>query len=412
MVKEQEALSILCEASQANSLQELVDTGYRLTGNPIFIEDRSYILLASSNYKDAEERPWEDYGGQEKVNAPRSKEISDMRSVYDGAKTNNLPVIVNDGHLPYPRMIRPLMHKNTHIGTMVMPAVCRPFEENDVESLEILSALALSIVRGKDHIISSQHDAVDKFIISFLMENRLPENDVKEKVQFAHWYAKTLHYVMVLCPNEEEDCPVVPIRKVLEGVRHQHNCHALIFDSRVVCICHLDQALMRPEKTFPFLTDFLEENNIIVGISQSFSEPNMLGYYYQQAKSSAEVGSVLKSEKTYYPYNQFSSYMIFDKVRPMKDLRQFCHEKILKLDAYDTIHNTDLLTTLQVYLESRCSISMTAKNLFIHRNTVTYRINRCFEILESNLESKDEYFSSIMSLRILEYMKKKSRIRS
>ncbi|MEG2601817.1 MAG: helix-turn-helix domain-containing protein, partial [Carnobacterium sp.] len=45
--------------------------------------------------------------------------------------------------------------------------------------------------------------------------------------------------------------------------------------------------------------------------------------------------------------------------------------------------NRELRRTLKVYLESQCEITITAKKLFIHRNTVKYRIAKCEELFES-----------------------------
>lgn len=48
----------------------------------------------------------------------------------------------------------------------------------------------------------------------------------------------------------------------------------------------------------------------------------------------------------------------------------------------------------------------TAELLFIHRNTVRYRIHKCTELINSDLEDGNEIFAFILSLRILEYRKK------
>lgn len=48
----------------------------------------------------------------------------------------------------------------------------------------------------------------------------------------------------------------------------------------------------------------------------------------------------------------------------------------------------------------------TAEILFIHRNTVRYRINKCMELLGSDLEDGNEIFAFILSLRMLEYRRK------
>ena len=69
-------------------------------------------------------------------------------------------------------------------------------------------------------------------------------------------------------------------------------------------------------------------------------------------------------------------------------------------------HDTQLCITLQTYLERAKSLSKTADLLFIHRNTVRYRINRCMELMNDRLEDGNEIFAYILSLRTLEYRAK------
>ena len=85
---------------------------------------------------------------------------------------------------------------------------------------------------------------------------------------------------------------------------------------------------------------------------------------------------------------------------------RYCHQNIQELGDYDRLHHTELCATLQVYLEQTKSLVRTAEILFIHRNTVRYRINKCMELLGSDLEDGNEIFALILSLRMLEYRRK------
>ena len=70
---------------------------------------------------------------------------------------------------------------------------------------------------------------------------------------------------------------------------------------------------------------------------------------------------------------------------------------ILKDFAYPKDqYNLDLRNTLKVYLDNQCEISNTAKKMFIHRNTVIYRIERCEEVLGMKINTPE----NSMNLRI------------
>ena len=91
---------------------------------------------------------------------------------------------------------------------------------------------------------------------------------------------------------------------------------------------------------------------------------------------------------------------------PEEELLLFCHQKVQELADYDRVHNTELCVTLQVYLEQTKSLVHTAEILFIHRNTVRYRVNKCMELMGTQFNDGSEVFSYILSLRMLEYKTK------
>ena len=49
-----------------------------------------------------------------------------------------------------------------------------------------------------------------------------------------------------------------------------------------------------------------------------------------------------------------------------------------------------LLQTLHVYLDERGSITRTAQRVHLHRNAVSYRINKAFKLLEIDRNNPDE----------------------
>lgn len=56
------------------------------------------------------------------------------------------------------------------------------------------------------------------------------------------------------------------------------------------------------------------------------------------------------------------------------NLRAFIHPMMRRLQEYDQAHSTALLHTLCVYLLQEQNLHATARQLFIHRNTLVYRL--------------------------------------
>lgn len=73
------------------------------------------------------------------------------------------------------------------------------------------------------------------------------------------------------------------------------------------------------------------------------------------------------------------------KSLPRKDLKAL-YENTLKTLAYPKgKEDQELVKTIQVYLDSQCEFSETSRKLFVHRNTVKYRIEKAEEVLNCSL---------------------------
>jgi hypothetical protein len=70
------------------------------------------------------------------------------------------------------------------------------------------------------------------------------------------------------------------------------------------------------------------------------------------------------------------------------------------IHQYDRAHQTDLLSTLQVYLEALGDIGVAAKALHIHPNSLRYRLRRLCEIGGLDVGSPDELLSAWLQLRL------------
>lgn len=76
------------------------------------------------------------------------------------------------------------------------------------------------------------------------------------------------------------------------------------------------------------------------------------------------------------------------------------HPSVAALRQYDLENQTDLLGTLDHYLQNNCNQVSTAKELFIHRNTLKYRLARIHDLTDIDLDSPDERLYLELSLKL------------
>ena len=80
------------------------------------------------------------------------------------------------------------------------------------------------------------------------------------------------------------------------------------------------------------------------------------------------------------------------------DLRPF-RELIEHVEAYDHEHNSDLIRTLRVFFATNANVSEAADRLYLHRNSLPYRLARVQEI--TGLDLKDHRARLALQLGLL-----------
>ncbi|WP_226668497.1 PucR family transcriptional regulator [Metabacillus litoralis] len=147
--------------------------------------------------------------------------------------------------------------------------------------------------------------------------------------------------------------------------------------------------------------DMREQANIPVsfGISPTRDDLRSIHKGYLNALDALEIG--LKKGK--YPFIQiYHTKDITELLQmiPTENLTEF-YNNTLKVLAYPKNKDSlSLIHTMTVFLDNHCQIADTAKQLFVHRNTVVYRIEKCEEMLGISFKQSEDTLKIRISLLI------------
>jgi len=86
------------------------------------------------------------------------------------------------------------------------------------------------------------------------------------------------------------------------------------------------------------------------------------------------------------------------------ELERFFAETIEPLAAYDEQYETELVATIEAYLENDGNVAATAKRLFTHRHTIRYRLERAKELCGhdvSSTEGREKLGLGLKAMRVL-----------
>ena len=160
-----------------------------------------------------------------------------------------------------------------------------------------------------------------------------------------------------------------------------------------------------------FLTELFAE--LEASIYQYFNFHMVFGVSNQTHNFAEVQRSYKEAQSTVLTLRKKNELISFYKKKEINELLQMIPETdlmnyqnmVFKLFAtLPQDEQTMLYETLFEYLESHCQISETAKRLFVHRNTVIYRLEKCSSLLKKDLKDPEVTIQLRLALRIRNHL--------
>lgn len=140
--------------------------------------------------------------------------------------------------------------------------------------------------------------------------------------------------------------------------------------------------------------------NFYVGTGKHTNSLEKLYKGYEEAKSVAKINRLLRNKNVHIRYSELGIYKLLLAIENKEAIKEFHDETIGDLEAYDEMNNTDYVELLINYFENNCKVNETASSLYLHRNTVNYKLNKIQEILDLNLYDIGDKSKIYLSLMI------------
>lgn len=391
-------LSLMCQIRAASALEEICNLSFELFGNPIFVEDMSHTVLA---YTSCIEISHPDWCINEPIHMPTVEQISDRREILQQLMHSANPVILDDGQISSPRMLKMLYSRGQPIGVAVISALFHSFREEDSYILNLISdKLAECLARG-GFVLSGGHDQAANLFIQLLSGDKVSKRTAAQRFAASYWTQKSYFWVIVIsnvqgsvfCAWDEFRDPSVFRGNV-----------AFPFQSYYVCIWKSSEEI-RDWYDVEELRRLADTGRYSISISRYFLQPHLVQLHYCEAVEAHRLACEMNvlQQTPIVDYSEMAFYHMLEMTAPNCNLLSFCDRKILDLNKYDERHGTELLGTLQVYLDHCKDMNASAAVLRVHKNTVRYRIAKCLELLDTDLEDGAEIFSMLFSIRVLRY---------
>jgi GAF domain-containing protein len=129
---------------------------------------------------------------------------------------------------------------------------------------------------------------------------------------------------------------------------------------------------------------------------------------FAEANEALQMGQNLRdtkgNENKHQPivthFNDLGVYRYLYKIAHMDDLRDVYQDQVARIDSYDRRKNTDLLDTLEIYLECAGNLTKTSERLFVHRNTLIQRLERLQSLCDIDLQERSNWLTLQVAIKV------------
>ncbi|OQB13616.1 MAG: Carbohydrate diacid regulator [Firmicutes bacterium ADurb.Bin193] len=142
--------------------------------------------------------------------------------------------------------------------------------------------------------------------------------------------------------------------------------------------------------------------NIKVGIGSIVSTISEIGHSYKDAVVALEVGKVFDTERAIISYNNLGIGRLIYQL-PTKMCELFLSE-VFKKGSLELLDN-ETIVTIQKFFENNLNVSEASRQLFVHRNTLVYRLDKIYKLTGLDLRKFDDAIVFKVAMMVSRYLK-------
>ena len=380
---------------KAKNLNEIIAGLYSIIHNPIAVINRDFQLVAchSPFLFDDETRNESIRMGY--VNYSTYKKIRETLKVEDTSKivttlSSNRRLIINLKN-----------ERNEILGLLIILEVETKLELISDDFIKILSELTKKYIY--DQNFAKTNDNIKSFFTS-LLDNTFTDKAIfLQKIKDLKIDLKNSYYLLILDFNEQfnegsktetESFFLSLIKKQIIATTYKNGDYVLLIKDKL------------NEETIIKINDFLFKMRFYMIVSNRIVDLYSINNIFIEEY---KIFTLLQKTVGDYLLYDLANFLPFLPLISYKkeELINFINEDIYQIFLYDQANKSEFIDTIYLYLLTNKSLNETAKRLYIHKNTITYRLEKIKELFSLDFFDYNKNINYIFSIHILYFLQRK-----
>lgn len=271
------------------------------------------------------------------------------------------------------------------------------------EDTYMLGRVAVSEIQN---LIVAYKERFDKnnFIQNLLLDNMLLI-DVYNRAKKLHIDTEVRRIVYIIETKYEKDNTAMEIVKGLFSSRTKDFITA-VDEKSIILVQELREGddYEEVEQTAKMLRDMLNTeamSSVRIAYGTIVGEIRQVSRSYKEAKMALDVGKIFYMEKSIIAYNTLGIGRLIYQL-PTTLCEIFLSE-VFKKNSIDAL-DQETLFTINKFFENNLNVSETSRKLFVHRNTLVYRLEKIKKITGLDLREFDHAIIFKVALMVKKYL--------
>lgn len=384
------------QLSSCRSPQEIIDTASLYTGCPFFYFDESYSIIAITKDLEFEhDEEWEHMlkkGYLSPLTARLMKEGGDLGVL---AAASSPVLYYNPDLFPFHSVVSNVRLNGRFMARLNMLGVERDPDQSDIEVNRIVVDHLTRLLSESEKSKGSK--ALKNMLKDILKGARYSESYIENHLIETKIPPESIFSLYAIDTDSSGDPQIL--------LYYESGLERVMIGEKVIIFTYGDNVIMLAFSTSEDgfgsvefkLEAFLNAQNLSCGAANHFKSISMLSGIYSQAlaalkergaKKLSRYGDVmLENLLSYVPEDEIQ-FVIVDDIYKVLEAEESC--------------SFPLMETLKTYLEQGASLQGAADALFIHKNTMLYRLNKLREIISSDLDSPEDLLKLTLSIKLWE----------
>lgn len=155
-----------------------------------------------------------------------------------------------------------------------------------------------------------------------------------------------------------------------------------------------------------YVRGLLPDLTISIGIGRYTPDPASLTGAYSEAEVALEIGHRIHGPSSVSTFEETGTYKLLFRVmqEDPAELESFYDDTLSPVVDYDSRYGTELIHTLTTYLGNDASTVKTATELFAHRHTIRYRLDRVSELTGLDVDKSRDREQLTLGIKVMQLL--------